>query len=434
MPTRINLNKQSQLDDKSRISLSSRAAPLQGKVRDKYSTQHIYTVSELTQDIKLILENNLSSIWLEAEISNFTHHLSGHMYFSLKDENAIINACLFKNVNQTLKFKLEDGLKVICFGRITVYGKRGQYQVVIEKIEPKGIGSLQLAFEQLKDKLFKEGLFDVARKKPIPLMPFSVGIITSATGAAVEDILKILNREVKFLRIVVRPTVVQGEQAKYDIALGIAEFNEYSQVDVLIIGRGGGSLEDLWAFNEEIVARAIFNSKIPVISAVGHEVDTTIADLVADLRVETPTAAAKLFVNKKNEILKLLEQSQLLLVNLIREKSNDLKQRFNLLSTSPAFKHPLQKIEEFQQDTDSLTHSASLVIQHLIHLTEQRLAAVIGKYQALNPLAILSRGFSLTTSIDGKIILKASSLKKGDRVNTKLAKGSFQSEVTQIDS
>lgn len=397
-------------------------------------TQRIYTVSELTQDIKLILENSLSSLWLEGEISNFKHHFpSGHMYFFLKDENAIINARFFKNVNQNLKFKLQDGMKVICFGRITVYGKRGEYQIVIEKIEPKGIGSLQLAFEQLKEKLFKEGLFDPAHKRPLPIIPFSVGIATSATGAAVRDILKILKTEAGFLRIVLRSTLVQGEQAKDDIAQAIAEFNQYSQVDILIIGRGGGSLEDLWAFNEEVVARAIFDSKIPIISAVGHEVDTTIADLVADSRIETPSSAAKLIVNKKNEVLKLLQRDCLLMTGLIRERISDLKERLNLTTTSPAFKHPLQKIEDLFQDVDSLIHSASLIMHHQMQMAEEKFATVIAKFQALNPISVLARGFSLTTTIDGRIIKEARTLKKGDSVNTKLASGSFQSEVKKIE-
>jgi len=396
-------------------------------------TRHIYTVSELTQGIKLILENTFPSVWVEGEISNFTHHLSGHMYFSLKDKDAVISACLFRNANQNIKFKLKDGMKVICFGRVTVYGKRGQYQIVVEKIEPKGIGALQLAFEQLKEKLFKEGLFDSARKKPIPLIPFSVGIVTSGTGAAIRDIIKILKTEAGFLRIILRPTAVQGEEAKYDIAQAIAEFNQYSQVDVLIVGRGGGSLEDLWAFNEEIVARAIFNSRIPVISAVGHEVDTTISDLVADSRAETPTAAAKLIVNKKNEVLKLLERNCLLLTGLIREKLDELKGKLNLIITSPAFKHPLQKVEELQQDIDNLARSATLAIQHLFQIIEGRFTTALGRFQTLNPISILSRGFSLTTTLEGEIVKEASSLKKGELVKTKLAKGSFQSKVTNIE-
>lgn len=414
MPTHADLSKQGQLDNAGQ-------------------TRHIYTVSELTQDIKLILESSLSSVWVEGEISNFTHHLSGHMYFSLKDKDAVISACLFRNTNQNIKFKLKDGMKVICFGRITVYGKRGQYQVVVEKIEPKGVGALQLAFEQLKEKLFKEGLFDPASKKPMPLIPFSVGIITSGTGAAIRDILKILTTEAGFLCIIFRPTAVQGEGAKYDIAQAIAEFNQYSQVDVLIVGRGGGSLEDLWAFNEEIVARAIFNSRIPIISAVGHEIDTTISDLVADLRAETPTAAAKLIVNKKNEVLKILEHSSLLLAGLIREKLDELKEKLNLLTTSPAFKHPLQKIEELQQDIDNLWRCATLAIQHFLQIVEGRFTTTLGRLEMLNPISILSRGFSLTTTLDGKIVREASSLKKGQYVKTKLARGNFQSKVIEIE-
>jgi len=434
MSAQKNLNKLNRLDNRSHTCPVGEIVQEDRARQDKSPSQHIYTVSELTQDIKLILESSLTSIWLEGEISNFTHHLSGHMYFSLKDENAVISACLFKNVNQRIKFKLENGLRVICFGHITVYGRRGQYQIVIEGLEPKGIGALQLAFEQLKGRLFKQGLFDSSHKRPIPTMPFSVGIVTSATGAAMRDILKILTTEAGFLHIILRPTVVQGEEAKYDIAKAIAEFNQYSQVDLLIVGRGGGSLEDLWAFNEEVVARAIFNSNIPVISAVGHEIDTTIADLVADLRAPTPSAAAKIIVHKKNEILKNLDCSCLLLTNAIREKIYRLNESFNLIYTSPAFKHPLQKIEEFQQDVDNLTRSVFLAMQHLVQIAQERLAVISGKFQALNPISILARGFSLTTTLGGKIIRQASCIKKGEWVNTRLAKGSFQSEVKRIVS
>lgn len=393
----------------------------------------IYSVSELTQDIKLILENAYSCVWVEGEISNFVHHLSGHMYFSLKDKEAVISACLFRNANENLKFKLKDGIRIICSGRVSVYGKRGQYQIVVEKIEPKGIGALQLAFEQLKEKLYKEGLFDPIRKKPLPRIPFSVGIITSASGAAIRDILKILKTEAGFLRLILRPTVVQGEAAKHDIAEAIAEFNQHAQVDVLIVGRGGGSLEDLWAFNEELVARAIFNSKIPVISAVGHEIDTTISDLVADLRAETPTAAANLIVSKKNEVLELLERSCLLLSGLIREKLNELEEKCGLIAAHSAFKHPLQKIEELQQDTDGLCRLADLAIQQFLRIIGEKFKTISGRLQALNPLAILSRGFSLTTTLDGGIVKDTNSLKKGQLVRTKLAKGSFQAEVIKIE-
>ncbi|MBU1871485.1 MAG: exodeoxyribonuclease VII large subunit [Candidatus Omnitrophica bacterium] len=404
------------------------------KPQNKNPQLHLYTVSELTQDIKLILENTIPLVWVEGEISNFTHHLSGHMYFSLKDENAVISACLFKNVNQGIKFKLAAGMRVICLGRITVYGKRGQYQIVIEKIEPKGIGSLQLAFQQLKEKLFKEGLFDEKKKKPIPIMPFSVGIATSSTGAAIRDILKILKTEAGFLRVILRPTLVQGEGARDDIVKAILEFNSLPEkVDVLIIGRGGGSMEDLWAFNEEVVARAISVSSIPVISAVGHEIDTTISDLVADLRAETPTAAAKIIVSKKTEILRLLQRDSLLITGFIKEKISNLKDELNAFIARPAFRHPLQKIEELQQDIDGYARSAYVAIHNFTKIMEERLAAAIGKFHALNPISILARGFSLTTTSGGEIIKEASSLKQGDTVRTRLAKGSFQSKVVKID-
>ncbi|MGD9014535.1 MAG: exodeoxyribonuclease VII large subunit [Candidatus Omnitrophota bacterium] len=432
MPRQKNLNKPNQQEDKFCKIVNNSTLKKNNNFSVKNQPQHIYTVSELTQDLKLIIESSFTSIWLEGEISNFTHHLSGHMYFSLKDKNAVISACLFKNVNQRIKFKLEDGLSVICFGQITVYGKRGQYQIVIERIEPKGMGALQLAFEQLKERLFREGLFDSIHKKPIPVMPFCVGVVTSVSGAAVRDILEILTTEAGFLRLILRPTMVQGKEAKYDIAQAIAEFNQFSQADVLIVGRGGGSLEDLWAFNEEEVARAIFNSQIPIISAVGHEVDTTIADLVADLRAPTPSAAAKIIAHKKKEVLRNLAQSCLLLSNALREKVRHLQERFNLISTSPALRHPLQRIEEFQQDVDNLTRSVFLATQHIVQIAEDKLVAVSGKFQALNPISILARGFSLTTTLNGKIVKQADYLKKGELVNTKLAKGSFQSEVKQI--
>ncbi len=397
------------------------------------SSRHIYTVSELTQGIKSALESNFDSVWLEGEISNFKHHLSGHMYFSLKDEQSVISACLFRNVNERLKFKLEDGQKVICFGRVTVYGRRGQYQIVVEKIEPKGVGALQLAFQQLKEKLFEQGLFNDDRKRALPTVAFTVGIVTSSTGAAIRDILKGLKAEAGFSRIILRPTLVQGPNAKNDIVKAIEELNQYSQADVLIVGRGGGSLEDLWAFNEEVVANAIANSRIPVISAVGHEIDTTIADLVADLRAETPTAAARLIANKKKDALNFLEQQCLFLTNTITAKLTDLGQELNILRNSAALKHPLQRIEEFQQDVDNLMRSLMLATQHWVQITGEKFVQVLEKFQALNPISILVRGFSLTTTLEGNIIKEAACLKKGDLVKTKLAKGAFESEVTKVE-
>jgi len=265
--------------------------------------EHIYSVSEITRDIKIILENSFGEVWLEGEVSNFKAAASGHFYFTLKDEAALIQAVMFIRANKSVKFKPEDGQKVICFGKIDVYGPRGQYQLIIEKMEPKGIGAQQLAFQQLKDKLFKEGLFDPKHKKELPLMPFSLGIVTSGKGAAVRDILEILKKGAPCADVVIRSVRVQGEPAAKEIAQAVEEMNEYGRVDAIIISRGGGSIEDLWSFNEEAVARAIYNSRIPTISAVGHQINITLSDMVADVFVETPSAAAKIIVDKKNALL-----------------------------------------------------------------------------------------------------------------------------------
>src|SRR3989339_1943740 len=238
--------------------------------------KRIYSVSELTDDIKVILENTFPDVWVEGEISNFSQSQSGHIYFSLKDPKSTLRCVFFRGVNQGLKFSLKDGLQCLAGGRINVYGPSGQYQLSIQRLEPKGTGALQLAFEQLKEKLAREGLFDEARKKPLPVLPLRVGIVTSPVGAAIRDIVNILKRRAPFVKIILNPVKVQGEGSAQEIARAIADFNQYKDVDVLIVGRGGGSLEDLWAFNEEIDARAIYASKITVMSAVGHEVDWTI--------------------------------------------------------------------------------------------------------------------------------------------------------------
>ncbi|NQT23426.1 MAG: exodeoxyribonuclease VII large subunit, partial [Candidatus Omnitrophica bacterium] len=256
-------------------------------------TKTIFTVTKLTRNIRAILEQNFGTLWVEGEISNFTKHQSGHMYFSIKDEGSVLPCVLFRSSNAKLKFEMKAGMHVLCFGRISVYDKRGQYQLYVERVEPKGAGALQMALEQLKEKLRKEGLFDELNKKPIPYLPRRVGVITSPTGAAIRDILNVTKRRFANIEILLNPVRVQGEMAKHEIVEAIAEFNKMKGLDVIILARGGGSLEDLWAFNEEIVARAIYDSKIPIISAVGHEVDWTISDFVGDFRAPTPSAAAE---------------------------------------------------------------------------------------------------------------------------------------------
>src|SRR4030066_820404 len=268
--------------------------------------RYILTVSELTQEIKDILEDKFPDVWVEGEISNLRIPPSGHIYFTLKDDLRQIRAVLFKRQARTLRFVPEDGLHTICRGRFSLYEKRGDYQLILETIEPKGIGALQLAFLQLKERLEKEGLFDPAHKKAVPMIPQKIGIVTSPTGAVIQDMLHILGRRFENLHILLYPVRVQGEGVSSEIAEAIKYFNQRTEVDVIIVGRGGGSLEDLWAFNEEVVARAIYRSKIPVISAVGHETDYQIADFVADLRAPTPSAAAELVVRDKREMKNIL--------------------------------------------------------------------------------------------------------------------------------
>jgi len=331
--------------------------------------KHVYTVSEITQDIKLILENTFAEAWVEGEVSNFKAYPSGHFYFSLKDEASVLAAAMFARANKGIKFKIEDGLKVICFGKIDVYPPRGQYQLIVESIEPKGIGSRQLAFEQLKNKLFKEGLFDPAHKKPLPLMIFRVGVVTSSAGAAIRDILQILKKSAPCVDVVICPVRVQGEAAAKEIAQGIEDFNRFKEVDAVIISRGGGSTEDLWPFNEEIVARAIYNSALPTISAVGHQINTTLSDLVADVFVETPSAAAKIIVDKKNALLADLNSYRYQLVSAISETIYGLKN--NLSALKAMLKSPLDRLLEKQQHLDELNSSLAQNMRHYLNIHKQ---------------------------------------------------------------
>jgi exodeoxyribonuclease VII large subunit len=394
-------------------------------------SRHIYTVSQITQDIKLILENALGEVWVEGEVSNFKIAASGHFYFTLKDETALIQAAMFVRANRSVKFKIEDGLKVVCFGRIEVYAPRGAYQVIIEKIEPKGIGAQQLAFEQLKNKLFKEGLFEPQHKRKLPLMPFRVGIVTSSAGAAVRDILQILKKGSLCVDAVIRSVRVQGESAGKEIAQAVEDLNQFKDVDVIIVSRGGGSIEDLWPFNEEVVARAIYNSKIPTVSAVGHQINITLADMVADVFVETPSAAAKIIVDKKNALLSDIESYKYEMGSAVVDMLHGLRNR--LIALRHMLKSPLDRLLEKQQLLDELNNGLGLHIRHRLSITQERLSALIERLQALSPLSILSRGYSLSMLLpQGAFIREASRLKRGDRVKTLLAKGSFVGKVEEV--
>ena len=371
---------------------------------------HIYKVGELTQGIKAVLESAFFNIWVEGEISNFTSHSSGHFYFTLKDERSEIKCAFFKGCNEKVKFEVKDGMQALCFGKIGIYAQRGLYQLIVARMEPKGIGALQLAFEQLKEKLFKEGLFDGSSKKVIPALPDRIGIVTSPTGAAIRDMLHVLEKRFPNVEVLISPARVQGKGSGEEIAGAIQDLNKLNKVDVIIVGRGGGSLEDLWAFNEEVVARAIFASKIPIISAVGHEVDWTISDFVADLRAPTPSVAAERVIVKKSDII---------------EKLDDIEKRLK--------DYPLEAVKEYEQRLDEIEKDLDLRFRHYIQLKEENFRLLSEKIEILSPLSILNRGYSVSFKMPGRKILKnAASLKKGDVVETRLSKGVFISKVEDV--
>jgi len=394
----------------------------------------VLSVSELTREIKSLLENRFSHVWVEGEISGFKHHQSGHIYFSLKDDKALLKAVFFSRYHHDVRFDLEDGLKVICYGKISVYEVRGEYQIYVERIEPKGLGALQLAFEQLKAKLSQEGLFDPGRKRPIPPYPRKVGIVTSPTGAAIRDILNIVDRRFAGIHILINPVRVQGEGSADEIARAIDEFNVLEDVDVLIVGRGGGSLEDLWAFNEETVARAIHRSKIPVISAVGHEVDWTIADMVADLRAPTPSAAAELVTRSREELERRIKDLAWRAETNAKKIWQMQDERVQRLLASPAFRQPQSLTEQWVQRVDEQVRQLGNYAKNLLSLKRSYLKHAAGKLDALSPLGILNRGYSLTFDGRGRLLKNVDSLNAGEVVKTRLERGTFESKVIKIEN
>lgn len=399
----------------------------------------IYNVTELTREVRFVLEEGFDGIWVEGEISNFRVPASGHFYFGLKDANAILKCVMFKGGASKLKFDLEDGMQVLCYGKIGVYEKQGQYQMYIEKAEPKGKGALQAAFEQLKKKLHDEGLFDEEHKKEIPFLPARIGVVTSGTGAAIKDILKVAGRRFANIEITISPVKVQGDDAKYEIVEAINTLNDYNlriidekldenPIDTIIVGRGGGSIEDLWAFNEEIVARAIFGSDIPVISAVGHEIDYTISDFAADKRAATPSAAAELVIPRKDELISRVETCREDLDAAIEAKLSVLNARFVNLSDKYVLREPINVLLQFEQEIDDLDRRAGIEIRHYVELSEARFYLINGKLETLSPLSVLDRGYSITFA-DDEVIKDAGRLKKGDRLVTRFAKGVVDSRV-----
>lgn len=374
----------------------------------------ILSVSEVTRLIKSSLERDFPHVWIQGEISNCKQHSSGHYYFTLKDEGAQMSAVLWRSRATALSVNLEDGMKVQVRGAITVYAPRGNYQIDVLQVLPVGIGELQLAFERLKQKLAAEGLFDASRKKPLPEFPSSIGVVTSVTGAALHDILSVLSRRFPALEVVVSPVRVQGEGAAQEIVDALREMNRYGGVEVIIVGRGGGSLEDLWAFNEEVVARAIAASAIPVVSAVGHEIDFSISDFVADLRAPTPSAAAELIVRDRVEILELLRNICYTMRQSLEDRVSTLKERMGSLVSSYSFNRPKDLFHQYAQRLDELERGLSLASSHIFDRVQQHHEALYQQLQALSPRNVLSRGYAIIRK-DQRPVTRAAELSEGDR-------------------
>lgn len=389
----------------------------------------IATVSQINGYVKKILDHNiiLNNVWIKGEISNFKHHYSGHLYITLKDESSVLKAVMFRNSAQTLNFEPSDGMKVLARGRISVYEAGGSYQLYVEEMIPDGVGELYIAYEQLKKKLEDEGLFAPEHKKPIPQFPKSVGVVTASTGAAVRDIINVITRRYPMAEIVIYPAQVQGTGAAESVVRAIQYFNVTKEVDTLIVGRGGGSIEDLWAFNEEITARAIFESEIPVISAVGHETDFTIADFVADMRAPTPSAAAEIAVPSMLELYNRVNTDK----NRIARNMATRIENSRLILKRFKMRTPKDRIDEYNLRVDSLTKSMTGSLKmHIISL-KRALAEQAAKLDALSPLQTLSRGYSIPTTGDGTVIRSASDMKKGMEFTLRMKDGSAECVVKE---
>lgn len=392
------------------------------------------TVTELNQYIKDLIDVNppLSDIYIKGEISNFKAHSSGHFYFTLKDADSALKSVMFRSSAQKMEFMPENGMKVIAHGRISAFVRDGAYQLYADALEPDGVGALYIAFEQLKRKLEGEGLFAETRKKPLPKIPSVVGIVTSPTGAAVRDIIHICRRRFPYAKLVLYPALVQGPEAPASVARGIAYFNETKSADVLIVGRGGGSVEDLWAFNTELVARAAAASEIPLISAVGHETDFTICDFVADKRAPTPSAAAEIAVpdtqELKQKFLNIISRERAVLGRTLE----GYRQRLLRSSASRVLLSPMNTIEDRRMTVLALAQRMDPAMQRELEKRQGELAASSGKLSALNPMAVLTRGFCAAFDAEGKIVKSMGHIKPGDTMTMQMADGTAETTVRSV--
>ncbi len=396
----------------------------------------VLTVSQINEYIKGKIENDklLTNIYVKGEISNLTRHKSGHLYFTLKDEKSNIKAVMFRNDASKLKFILENGMKVIAHGKISVFVRDGNCQLYVNSIDPDGIGALTIAFEQLKTKLKNEGLFDSSKKKSIPKIPTKIGIITSPTGAAVKDIINVAGRRFPYATLIIFPSLVQGNDAPAQLIAGIKYFNKAKTVDVIIIGRGGGSIEDLWAFNDENLARTIYASEIPVISSVGHEIDFTICDFVADLRAPTPSAAAELAVPEtvelERKINNIISHMQLVIMKMISEK----KQRVRHCTESRIMTNPESMLDQRKLLTVSYTNDITNSMKYICERNRTVLEKNAAKLDALSPLAVFSRGYSAVFSSGGKLIKNTKDVEIGELVSVQLSDGKLLGEIKGKES
>lgn len=409
------------------------ASPLPLYLDTAKSRNTILTISEFTRRIRGSVEQEFFNLWVIGELSNVKRPSSGHVYLTMKDAHAQLQAVVFKSVAHSLKFEIRDGIEVLAFGSVTVYEARGQYQLIVERMEPKGIGTLQLAFLQLKERLEKEGLFDPAHKKPLPVLPRKIAVVTSLTGAAIRDIINVINRRFAKVEILIYPVKVQGEGAALEIARAISDLNTIPDIDVMIVGRGGGSLEDLWAFNEEVVARSIFASQIPVVSAVGHEVDVTISDLVADKRALTPTEAGELVVPRYDQIKDACEKIKTRLAQALYNKILLMRSSLLRIEHSFSLKRPFDKVHRLQQDLDEMIQRLVTAEKHTVQLERERLMGIANRLDSISPLRVLSRGYSLTTTAgDDKLIKSTEGLTAGKMLKTRFFHGSVVSSVVEV--
>jgi exodeoxyribonuclease VII large subunit len=399
------------------------------------STKHILTVSDVNKYIKDLVSKDiiLSGLWVKGEISNFKNHFSGHFYFTLKDEKAVLKCVMFRSHAALLPFVPEDGMKMLVRGYVSIFERDGQYQLYVEEMQPDGIGALYVAFERLKNKLQQEGLFDEARKRKLPYMPGSIGVITSSTGAVIRDIINILSRRFYNVNIKVYPVQVQGEGAAAQIAAGIRRLNSLANVDVIIIARGGGSLEELWAFNEEIVARSIYESKIPVISAVGHETDFTIADFVADVRASTPSAAAELVMPERTLVENRLDSLKMRLRNAAVQRTAMDRMKLKRLSESVSFKQPFNKVYQERMHLDIQKRYLHRALATLNAVYRSKLATLAAGLDALSPLNSLARGYSIVRLIkDDTLVKSIAVVQTGDRLEIHMTDGRVECVVEDI--